>query len=200
MIHKKSDFEESLKENLLLYVCDPDVQGRDLFQVHREISIARYALSQQAQAYAKAMEFLTNLLEKAIEQSEKPGIDHAKIVSNIMVAIGTIESKSALLINSVKTVTELLGAAINIDVDKAHLRSMVVALPSLVKESISSLTQDEQLASKVYNNLNNRITEMMIALRFQDGETTTFGIEDQRGITLDQYNEMINSVPTAQYN
>lgn len=196
MEYKDEDFEKSLQETLALYVAPPDVSGRDIFQVHREIAIARLALNNQARAYAKSIEVLFQILDKIVNS---PIADEGKAITNIMSAINMIEVKSANLIKSVKDVTELLGNAINIDVDKAHLRTMLINLPSLVKKSITTLTNDDQLADKIFCNLNSQITDMMVAFRFSDGSNGVPLLEDDKGITLQQLNEMVNSVPTASY-
>lgn len=190
MILQQRTFEEALEENLALYTELPDTSNQNLFQAHREISLARYALSKQAEAYAKAIEILMDVIDNSVNQSSNP-----KALTDIMMAINAIESKSRSLIQSVQQVTQLLGQAVNIDVDKANLSALILRLPSLVRDSITHVSNDTQLADRISSTLDSRISEMMIACRF----TTAFSpLEQQQSpaITLDQYSSMINSIPT----
>lgn len=196
---EKQDFEEALKENLSLYTSVPEAAGKDLFQTHREIAIARYALSKQAASYAKAIDVLFNMLALC-EEAAKKAIDNeqrSKVITSVMVAINAIEQKSTSLISSSKQVTELLGYAVNIDVDKANLRALLCNLPSLVKDSITSIAKDPELAERISNNLNTRISDLMVAIRFS--EESFIQQSQPNGIIIDQYNNMMNSVPTASF-
>lgn len=190
MILQQRSFEQALEDNLALYTELPDTSNHNLFQTHREISVARYALSKQAEAYAKAIEILMDVIDNSVNQSSNP-----KALTDIMMAINAIESKSRSLIQSVQQVTQLLGQAVNIDVDKANLSALILRLPSLVRDSISHVSNDPQLADRISSTLDSRISEMMIACRFT---TASSPLEQQQSpaITLDQYSSMINSIPT----
>lgn len=191
MPYQSKEFEQTLAENLALYTMQPDVSGKDLFQTHREISYARYALSQQAQSYAKAIELLTHVLD--IHPSEV--YSQPKLLTDVMVAINAIEVKSISLIRSVREVTELLGRAVNIDIDKAALSSIVLRLPSLVRESIAQISNDPELAQRISTNLDNRLSDLMIAFRFNPQQQTPESSESV-GITFNQYAQLHDTVPT----
>lgn len=193
----KQSFEEALQENLALYTSSSP-SSPDLFQAHREISIARYALSQQALAYSRAVQILTTILEESVaDLSTDP-----KLLTNIMVVINNIESRSEKLIDSVQKVTTLLGDVVNLDVDKAALRSMLVNLPSLVKDSITQISSDPHLADEISGALNSRISQLMIAMRFDGGaiidcvNNSNTSLNQRQGITYDEYSTLLNSVPT----
>ena len=187
MIYQKKDFEQELQDNLELYT--QDLPSHNLFSTHREISLARFALSQQAHSYAKAIEILLLILEAASEQAAT----NPKLFTDVMVAINAIENKSVALINSVRSVTELLGRAVNIDVDKASLSCMMLRLPSLVKETISQASGDTDLADKISGSLNSRITEMMVAFRFNPNSLQPH--QDVQGITYDEYASLHDTIP-----
>ena len=192
MTHFSTSFEQALQDNLALYTTQPDVSGKDLFQTHREIAYARYALTQQANTYAKAVEILSTLLETATEGA----VHNAKLLTDIMVAINAIEMKSISLISSVRAVTELLGRAVNIDVDKAALSSMVLRLPSLVRETISSASNDPLLADKIAGSLDAKISEMMVAIRFNSVDYAGAALDGPQGISYEQYVSLHDTVPS----
>jgi len=195
------NFEQALQDNLKLYTSAPEeLDGGDIFQTHREVALARYALTQQAHAYAKAVEILNTLLETA---AEKVNSD-PKQLSHIMVCIQSIETKSAALIDSVHRVTKLLGEIVNIDVDKAALRNMIVRLPSAVRSTIEQLSGDNHLADQIASSLSSRIDSMMVAFRFNDerssGVNSSTSFQETETSTENlmlQYNNLINSVPTC---
>lgn len=177
-----------LKENLSLYSDFAD-DSQNIFNATREIAIARYALNCQAQSYARAVEILTNMLDSLINS----GAEDAKTLSSVMLAIQTIENKSKLLIESVKEVTSLLGDVVNIDVDKAALRQMLINLPSLVEETITTISDDATLANQISSTLSSRIDSMMVAFRFDAPQTHK--TQNDSNLLL-QYSNLINSVPT----
>lgn len=184
-------FESALQENLSLYTCDTPESSHNLFQFHREISLARYALSQQAAAYHKATQIFMAFLEDAENQQVSP-----TLLTNVMQQLSAIENKSKSLIDSVQKVTSLLGQAVNIDVDKAALRTMLLNLPSLVQQTISTISGNPDLAQEISLNLNAKISGMMVALRFAESDATPMAGGGATGITFDQFNNLLNSVPT----
>lgn len=188
MIASNKTFDQLLEENLSLYTAFPE-QGQSIFSLNREVAIARFALSKQAEAYSLAVEILTELLYQVRDNSDK-----SNSLTSVMVAIQSIEQKSQSLIDSVQKVSTLLGSIVNIDVDRAALRNMLINLPSLVKETISSIAGDSQLAERISSGLDARISNMMIAFRF-DSFVAPVGQQPQ-GIVLEQYSQMVDSVPT----
>lgn len=188
-LYRSLSFQEQLEDNLSFYTTPSTTPDQNLFLTHREIAIARYALSSQAAAYAKAIEIFTDLLD------QKANCTDAKTLTDIMVLIASIEAKSTALINSVRQVTELLGKAVSIDVNKAALQNMLINLPSLVEKTICTVSGDISLAERVKIGLNNQISEMMIALRFEGGESLTQKDNDFN-LAYEQYLGMIDSVPT----
>lgn len=193
MQYERDNFDEMLKENLILYsTFSEDIEDANIFNTTREIAIARFALNSQAKAYARAVEILTSMLD-SLNGSE------ASQLSSIMIAIQTIENKSKQLIESVRAVTALLGEIVNIDVDKAALRQMLINLPSLVEDTISTISDDPNLATRISTSLSNRIDSMMVAFRFNDVTPTQSQRENNvsDGLLL-QYSNLINSVPTSE--
>jgi hypothetical protein len=184
-------FEQALQENLSLYTSPS--QSENLFSFQREVSIARFALSQQAIAYHKATLIFMAFLEDAENQPVTP-----QLLTSVMQQLSAIENKSRSLIESVQKVTSLLGQAVNIDVDKAALRTMLLNLPGLVEQTIITISGDSSLAQDISVNLNNRISEMMVSLRFSDGREADNMLNggQTQGITFDQFNNLLNSVPT----
>lgn len=192
MIQQSKTFEQVLEDNLALYVSDPDFPDQHLFKTHREISLARYALSKQAEAYARTVEILLTLIDRAIDRQDPT--TNPQLLSNLMVNLAEIERRSSALINSVRSVTELLGKAVTIDVDKASLSALVIRLPSLVRESINKVSNDPHLADRVSSSLDSKISELMIAMRF----TSVSGDGAQVAgapITVEQYHGLINTIP-----
>lgn len=193
MQYERDNFDEMLKENLILYsTFSEDIEDANIFNTTREIAIARFALNSQAKAYARAVEILTSMLD-SLNGSE------ASQLSSIMIAIQTIENKSKQLIESVRAVTALLGEIVNIDVDKAALRQMLINLPSLVEDTITTISDDPNLATRISTSLSNRIDSMMVAFRFNDVTPTQSQRENNvsDGLLL-QYSNLINSVPTSE--
>lgn len=190
-------FEEELRENLLLYTSSSPVSGKDLFQCHREIAIARYALSKQAETYATAVTILTQLLERKLPHLNLEDPNSANLLSAVMRAISDIEEKSQRLILSVQQVTQIVGKIVDIDVDKAALRGMLVQLPVLVKESINQLSNDPNLADSISSSLSEKITDFFSSIRF---DTVSLDHNSQSTDTiLDQVDQMINSVPAVSF-
>jgi len=191
----ESNFEQSLQENLTLYLHQ-DIDEANIFQANREISIARYALTQQAESYFKAIQILNKFLEVANLNSGN-AIDK-NILTNVMTAIATIESKSKSLIETVHQVTRLIKDASTIDIDKSALRTIVVNIPVLVKQSISRISGDDQLAESVSLNLNNSISELMTACRLDRDQLlpSTSTNMQEKGINAEQFVDLFNSVPS----
>lgn len=193
-------FEELLQQNLSLYTTCTTENGADLFHATREISIARYALSQQALAYQKSVEILFSTLQTIEEIVTANPTDPAvaNLRSQIMVSVNAIESKSKALIESSHRVTELLGKAVSIDVDKASLKTMLINLPSIVRDSIVRVSQNEQLADQISTNLSSRISDLMIAVRFDDSPAFSGATSKAptSGISFDQWLSMQDSIPT----
>lgn len=188
---KRTPFDEALRENLSLYCSASDVPLSELFSTHREISIARLALEKQAQTYFLAIETLNAMLDNAMKNPND------KILQTILVTVSAIEEKSSKLIESAQRTINLLGSVVEIDVDKARLRAMIVSLPSLVKEVISSVSGNPEMAESISLNLNNRISDMMVAIRFDERNTPVVGNGgESAAITLETYRELINSVPS----
>lgn len=182
-------FEEALAENLSLYCSESPVPNIELFSTHREISIARLALSNQAKMYFLACETLQTLLQNAITSASPD------LVKQIMIAVTNIEERSMKLIESSQRTINLLGSVVNIDVDKARLSALIVSLPKLVKEAITQLG-DESTADRISLSLNNRISEMMCALRHSDVPLPEEGTRSGPGISLQEYELLLNSVPS----
>lgn len=187
---KRTPFDEALAENLSLYCSQSDVPLSELFSTHREISIARLALEKQAQTYFLAIETLNAMLENAMKNPND------KILQTILVTVSAIEEKSAKLIDSAQRTINLLGSVVEIDVDKAKLRAMVVSLPHLVKDVINSVSGNSEMAESISLSLNNKISDMMVAIRFDERNAAVSGTGgESAAITLDVYRELINSVP-----
>lgn len=185
--------KQALQENLSLYCTQQEYNGKDFFQTHREISIARFALSKQAEAYFIAVDIFTHML---LEIQSQVSYD-TKQITSILSILSNIESKSQSLLNSARQVTELLGKAVNIDVDKANLKSMLLNLPDLVQSSISQVTGNQDLAQQIAVSLNAKVSEMMVAFRFRDYTEQSQSEAGNPAITFDQFSAMINSVPTT---
>lgn len=184
--------KQALQENLSLYCTQQEYNGKDFFQTHREISIARFALSKQAESYFIAIDIFTAMLLDIQSQ-----VTHdAKQITSILSILSNIESKSQSLLASARQVTELLGKAVNIDVDKANLKSMLLNLPDLVQSSITQVTGNDLLAQEVAVNLNAKISEMIVAFRFRDYTEQSQSEAGNPAITFEQFSSMINSVPT----
>jgi len=182
MQYTTPEFEQVLSDNLALYT-QPSQQN--LFSTNREISYARYALTQQALSYQRAVELLSAFLESAASQEI-----NAKLLTDVMVSINAIEQKSISLIRSVREVTSLLNQAVNIDIDKAALSSFVSRLPSLVRETVNRI--DPNLSDKIASSLDVQLSEMMVAFRFNQQTITQ---SNPQGITFDQYAQLHDSVP-----
>lgn len=187
----KDPFEQALQENLSLYITPQELNGKDFFQCTREISIARFALNQQAKAYYASVEIWTELLSNLSTQATD-----AKTLTDINMILATIENKSRSLIESSRQVTDLIGRVVSMDVDKTALRTMLFNLPNLVKDSITKISGNKQLAEDISLNLNNQISEMMIAFRFTEGKTTLIENQEPIGISFEQLDSMVNSVPS----
>lgn len=187
----KDPFEQALQENLSLYIAPQELNGKDFFQCTREISIARFALNQQAKAYYASVEIWTELLSNLSSQATD-----AKTLTDINMILATIENKSRALIESSRQVTDLIGRVVSMDVDKTALRTMLFNLPSLVKDSITKITGNGELAENISLNLNNQISEMMIAFRFTEGKTDPSNQQQPIGISFEQLDSMVNSVPS----
>ena len=191
------NFEQALSENLSLYLQTAEIEdGANLFQANREIAIARFALTQQAQSYYQAIQILTTFLE-AVQETQVQQFDQ-KMLSNVMTTIATIEAKSKSLIETVRSVTSLLKEAASIDIDKSALRTIVVNIPVLVKNSISKISGDDQLAESVSLNLNNSISELMTACRLDRDQLlpSTSTNMQEKGINAEQFVDLFNSVPS----
>jgi hypothetical protein len=153
-------------------------------------------LTQQAQSYYQAIQILTTFLE-AVQETQVQQFDQ-KMLSNVMTTIATIEAKSKSLIETVRSVTSLLKEAASIDIDKSALRTIVVNIPVLVKQSISRISGDDQLAESVSLNLNNSISELMTACRL-DRDTllpSTAANAQEKGINPEQFMDLFSSVPS----
>lgn len=185
--------EEKLNETIELYITDPiDYSDPNFFKATREIKLARYALQKQAEFYSVAVEVYTELLRTAAANAPS----NAESLRNIMVAINQIELKSQSLIDSIHRVTELIGKAVTIDIDKAALSHMVLRLPSLIKESISKVSDNPELAERISSNLDSKISELMLAFRFSQPSAIAEPSEQTPGISFEQYQNLFNSVPT----
>lgn len=193
-----SDFENELADTVQAYCVNPSIDPQNLYNVTREITIARLALDRQAQMYSKSVTMLTSLLEKRFADIKLDDQKAAQLLASVMQSINYIEAQSTSLINSVEKVIKLVGTASNIDIDKGALKTILVNLPSLVKESISSISKDENLAESISSSLNQKISDFFVAIRFSErGDTTISNQPQQMDNILDQVNQMINSVPTG---
>lgn len=193
MIANATDvFEQALQENLSLYTLRPTFDSKDFFQCYREINIARFALETQAKAYFQAIEILTQILHNIAQQPNHTDRD----ITNVMQIISSIETKSKSLISSAKDIASLLGQAVSIDVDKAALRTMISNLPSLVQQSITTVTNNPDLAQQIAISLNSQISELMVAFRFADTTILQQSDQSSEDVSLVTYQEMINSVPS----
>lgn len=190
----KSTFEQALQENLEVYCQPSTVPEANLFQCNREISIARFALNEQAKAFYAAVQIYHSILEDISNRD----IQEEKTLTDVQRVLRDLETKSKSLIESASKVTDLIGRAVNIDIDKGALRSMMLSLPSLVKDSIKTITGNGELAEEISLNLNNRISDMMIAIRFSDS-TLSAGAQDGGSLqqpTIDELHGMMNSIPS----
>lgn len=187
-----NSFEEALQENLDLYTLKPSQDHQNFFQCFREINIARFALETQAKAYFQAVEILTTILSNIAQQ-----VTHTdKDITSIMQIISNIESKSKSLITSAQQIATLMHQAVSIDVDKAALRTMICNLPTLVQQSITTVTNNPDLAQQIAISLNSQISDLMISLRFAD-QTILQSSQQPEDVSLLDYQEMINSVPQS---
>lgn len=192
-MYEKKSLQEALQENIKTYIAPPHLSGPDIFQAHHELSIARFALTKQAEVYYKAVEILTEKLDQASSLSQ----DDPKLFSDVMVCLNAIELRSIKLIESAQKVTTLLKSVVDLDVDKASLRTMLVNLPSLVKDAIASCTQDENLADKISFSLSCRIDSLMTEFRFrEESQLPTVNAGNTPAITHEDYLQLLNSVPT----
>lgn len=194
VMNNRSTFEQVLHENLQTYVCTPDINEANLFQTHKEISIARYALSCQAMAYHHAMKILLEQLDFCQGRLS----DDPKLRTDIMTTLVAIETKSKQLIQSAREVTELLGKAVEIDIDKGALRTLLINVPSIIEKSVTRVSGNPELAKNISLSVNNQISDIMIALRItrdddmQMQQTSSGG----NGIDVVTFQEMLNSVPS----
>lgn len=190
----KQSFDDQLAENLQLYVADSEIPHQNLFNIQREISIARYALTKQAEAYAKGIEVFFRCLEIATDEA----VMNPKLFADIMVAINAIETRSQSLIASVQKVTGLLGQVVNINIDKAALSHLILRLPSLTKEAITQVSGDSLLAERVSSDLNHRVSSLMVALRFSEDlkPVSEQQQESSSGITLEEYTGLFDTIPS----
>lgn len=202
-LQSPSQFEQELADTIEQYCVNPSIDPQNLYNVTRELTIARYALNRQAEAYSKSVTILTNLLEKRFADMKLDDQKAAQLLASVMQSINYIESQSTRLIESVEKVIKLVGNASNIDIDKGALKTILVNLPSLVKESIANISKDSELAESVSNSLNQKITDFFVAVRFSErdqivGSTSSNGSNDLASIQ-EQVGQMIHSVPTAEY-
>ena len=162
---------------------------------HREISIARFALEKQFRAYAIALENLNALLEFQTQETvTHSGPNPQAVATSIFTLINTIEAKSERLIRSAKEVTEILGNAVSIDIDKANLHSLLISLPALLRETVEHTTSNPQLASEISRSLTERLESLMHSVRFSNESLPQQ--QSTPGITFEQYSQMVESVPT----
>lgn len=181
--------DEVLKNNLERYTS-PSEYGPELFSTHREIAIARLALNNQAEAYHKAMTALQLVLDRAIQAADE------RSVANIFIAIEAIEKKSQSLIDSVQKVTSLLGQIVEIDVDKASILALVSQIPSLVKDTISIVSEDETLADRISGRLNERLMHVMQTCKWNQPEQQE-AKPSGAVINIDTFHQLLTSVPNA---
>ena len=200
----ETNFEKELEDNLALYTKHINTTSKDLFQCHREISLARYALSKQAESYAMAIDILMSILEKHRNTKFDAKEDGSvKILTNILQMIEHIENKSKALISSASQVTQLIGAVVDIDVDKATLSHMLINLPNLVEETVSDISGNKDMAQMVSIRLGEVISGLMSQIRFTESKLehkSNSSDTNVESISLiqDQVTLMINSVPGSQ--
>ena len=193
MFGNSHHFEKVLRENLARFTAPPDQTNLELFQVHHEISIARYALTCQAQAYHTAVEVFSSLLE---HQSETL-LENPNLLTQILTNLSQIEMKSKALIESVQKVTAILGQAVNIDIDKASLASVLVRLPSIINSSIANISHDPELADRISTSVSVQLDAVINQLRFAEQPLLTNS--PTQGISQDDFARLVNSVPTGDY-
>jgi len=193
-LNQTSTFEQALSENLSLYLATPSNDDTNLFQANREIAIARYALTKQAESYYSAI----NILSTFLNSSTAEKVDQ-NTLTNIMTAIATIEMKSRSLIETVHSVIQLLKDASEIDIDKSALRTIVVNMPVLVRQSINKITGDDSLAESISLSLNNQISDLLTACRLERDTLlpSTSTNAQERGINPEQFVDLFNTVPTS---
>lgn len=187
-----NEFTQALESNLATYLTSSN-DDINLFSTRKEISIARYALSAQALAYQTSMSILFDLLDNVRNTIND---NNHKAFTDIMTMLASIEAKSRALIESAQKVTQLLGEAVKIDVDKSALRTLLLNTPALLEETITTVSGDSQLASKISFSFNAKINELMIACRLNRDELVLNGQTQQNGIDIDDYYAIINSIPS----
>ena len=185
-----SDLDAVLQENLSRF-CQPPSDD-SLFQTHREISIARYALNQQAEAYHRSINLLQTLLEA--QQIPANTSDIPRILSSVFSLVQAIEAKSQKLIESAQRVQALVGSAVSLDVDKAKLHNLCLSLPHMLRECLHSLDCEEEVTSKITDMLSQKLSHAMSSLRFASPVQAAPVLDN--GLFLDQFHELVNSVPT----
>lgn len=196
MFGNSHHFEKILRENLARFTAPPDQTNIELFQVHHEISIARYALTCQAQAYHKAVEVFSLLLEQQSEQL----LENPNLLTQILTNLSQIEMKSKALIESVQKVTGILGQAVNIDIDKASLASVLVRLPTLISNAITNISHDPELADRISTSVSVQLDDVIRKIRFEPNELLgTPNNSGTNGIDLNQFAALVNTVPTGDY-
>lgn len=203
MLPDATEFEQALATNLALFTQPNSAPDANLFQVGREISLARLALSNQAHSYYRAISILNNMLNAVEQEFENNGhIFQPEMLRNIMTALSSIEARSKSLIDSVKAVTSLVKEAVNIDVDKASLRTLLVNMPSMIEKTVEKVSGDSQLAKNISISLNNEISGVMMAFRFDESGFNAAASPNnpQQGINIDQFKMMCSSVPTQPSN
>lgn len=183
-------FDQELEYVLNKYTA-PSSHGQEIFCSHREIGIARLAIEKQAQSYSSAVATLTALMQ---QQMSNP--DENAAASNTMMLLSAIESKSEKLIQSAKKVIELLATAATLDIDKAALHAVLIALPSLTREVILDAIGDTEQAEIAEKHLTDKINKLVNEHKFSPDKHQNSGTQ---GITYEEYETLYNSVPTADY-
>lgn len=188
-----STLDDKLRETISLYSSYNDIDSVSLFTLNREIALARYALNEQAFAYEKAITVLSTLLEQSIcNLSSQPAV-----LTNILSVIQAIENKSSHLIDAVNKVANLVGNAALIDIDKAMLKTTLLSLPEAVRDTIVSLTSDENLADRVSISLSGKVNQLMLSIKGNNSEADVSF--NTNAVTFDDLQNMVNSVPTSGY-
>jgi hypothetical protein len=189
------DLDLALTETLARYVAH-EPQHQSLISTHREIAIARYALEQQANAYHRSVALLHGILEAQSSQPSPSNTQQqAAQLSSIFSLVQAIEHKSENLIESAQKVANLVGSAMNIDFDRMKLHSLILSLPHLLRDAISQITDDDSLTESAVNRLSSQLNDTLSALRFSASPTQQQPTGNP-GITLEQYTELLSSVPS----
>lgn len=147
--------KELMRQNLTDFLEANRETDTDFYKARHELTIARYALSQQLEVYAQTLSLLKALLKR-------PTADIAAISSTITM----IEDKSQKLMNSVNTVTRALKMGAEIEnllsskMDGVQVYAILSQLPTLLENILLKATNDPVLSQLICNDFNNELSNL----------------------------------------